>query len=412
MKIINNILVGTILLLVGLGCNSDEEFINPFTSDDGIAARGAFVRFEETPGVVADGEVAFDQLGSFTLTGELVDPAGNVQSYELLVALNPESNAVEEHSPLLTIDSFVEDVPVPLSVPIADIASALGIGVADISPDDEMSFQAVTTRDDGTTFGFDNLTNNIFSAGERQAMSFSIAVTDSRPVATYFTLASDPAGGVTLDGNTLSRQDVDVTPLTEGETRAVYVTFNSAVQTPPTLSVDTANGGTLSPLEQVTFTEAGSEVTAYRATFTAGSLADAEVDIAVSGAVETAAAGGETMGEDAFTIRVDNTAPVYTLSYSAPATDTALAVTVTAAFSEVIQGTPPPTISISGQGVVPVESQEMEVSDDQLVATYLFEPRGEGEVTEGPLTITINAADLAGNSAVVDPESPELVILR
>ena len=412
MKSIINIVLGFTLLLVALGCNSDEEYINPFTSDDGIASRGAFVRFEETPGVIADGELPLDQLGGFTLTGELVDPAGNVQSYDLRVALNPESSDLGEYTSLLVISSFEEDAPVPLSIPITAVASALGISVAELSSDDEMSFQAVTTRDDGATFDFSNLTNNIFSAGERQAMSFDIAITDSRPVATYFTLAPDAAGSVTLDGNTLARQDVDATPLTEGEARIVYLTFSSALQTPPTLSVDTADGGTLSPLEQVTFTEAEAEVVAYRTTFTAGSLADAEVDIVVTGAVETSEGGGETMSEDAFTVVVDNTPPVYTLSYSAPATDTALAVTVTATFSEVIQGTPAPTISISGQGITPVEAADLEVSDDQLTATYLLEPRGEGEVTEGPLTITVAATDLAGNAAVADPENTELVILR
>ena len=409
MKITNNILVGTTLLLVGFGCNSDEEYVNPFTSDDGIASRGAFVRFEETPGVIADGELPFDQLGNFTLTGELVDPAGNVQSYDLRVALNPESSSIDEYSPLLTIDSFQEDVPVPLAITITEVATALGIPVSDLSPEDEISFQAVTTRSDGTTFGFSNLTNNIFSAGERQAMAFDIGITDSSPQPTFFTLVPDAAGDVTLGDNALSQEDVDATPLREGETRTIYTTFSSALQTPPTFSVDTADGGTLGTVEQLTFTRAGSEVVAYRTTFTAGSLADTEVDISVSGGVETAEAGGETMADNSFAITVDNTAPVYTLSYSAPATDTALAVTITATFDEVV---PAPTISISGQGITAVEGETMEVSVDQTAATYLFEPRGEGEVTEGPLTIVISAADLAGNEAVADPENPELVILR
>lgn len=412
MKITKHLIIGIVGLLAISSCNSDEEFINPFTSDEGIAARGAFVRFEETPSAIASGSLPLDQLNDFVLTGELVDPAGNVQSYDLRVALNPESSSIEEYVSLLTIDSFEEDVPVPLSVPITEIASALGIDIADISLDDEISFQAVTTRDDGTTFGFSNLTNNIFSAGERQAMAFDLEVTDSRPEATYFTLAPDASGTVILGGDTLAQVNVDAVPLSEGETVTVYLAYNNLLQTLPSLSVDTANGGTLSPLEQITYTEAGEEVVAYRTTFTAGSLADAEVDIAVTGAVETAEAGGEAMVDDSFTIVVDNTAPVYTLSYSAPATDTALAVTITATFDEMIQSAPPPTISIDGQGITPVEASEMEVSDDQMVATYLFEPRGEGEVTEGPLTITVGAIDLAGNATVANPENPELIILR
>ncbi|MGB3849280.1 MAG: hypothetical protein WA958_04885 [Tunicatimonas sp.] len=40
----------------------------------------------------------------------------------------------------------------------------------------------------------------------------------------------------------------------------------------------------------------------------------------------------------------------------------------------------------------------MDVISD-LIATYTFAPAAEGEVTEGPLTVTINAIDLVGNVA-------------
>ena len=412
MKLNKYIVIGAVGLLTTAGCNSDEEFINPFTSEDGIASLGAFVRFEETPTVIADGDLPFDQLGSFTLTGELVDPAGNVQSYDLRVALNPESSSIDEYVPLLTVDSFEEDVPVPLSVSTADIVGALGIEVADLSLEDEISFQAVTTRDDGVTFGFSNLTNNIFSAGERQAMFFELEVVDSRPEATYFTLVPDASGDIVIGSDTLAREDVDVTPLAEGATRTIYLEYNNALQTLPSLSIDTANGGTVGAVEEVSLSEEGEDITVYRTTFTAGSLADTEVDVSVTGAQETDEDGGETMVDDSFTIVVDNTAPVFMLSYSAPATDTALAVTITATFDEVIQDTPPPAISISGQGITAVENVAMEVLDGQMIATYLFEPRGEGEVTEGPLTLTISATDLAGNEAVANPDNPDLPILR
>ncbi|MGB3587340.1 MAG: hypothetical protein WBA23_12410 [Tunicatimonas sp.] len=400
-----------IVLLPLVGCNSEDEFINPFTDEEGIASIGAFVRFEETPEVVADGDLPFDQFGNFTLTGEIVDPAGNVQQYELLVALNPASSDVDNYSSLLIVDSFTEDVPVPLSITSTQIASALSIQVADMSRGDDISFQAVTTRaGDGATFGFSNLTNNIFSAGQRSAMSWDIELTDSRPMPTYFSLVPDEDGDVALGGSSFSRAGVNATPLREGETRMVYIEFDSEIQTAPTLSIDTVNGGTLSAVEVVTITDDGSESTVYRSTFTAGNLASTNVGIMVTGAVETAEDGAETMGDGSFDITVDNTAPTYTLSYSAPATDTALAITVTAMFTEPVQDDP--TISISGQGVVPVVNAVMALGTEGMTATYLFEPRGEGEVTEGPLVIAVTASDLASNVATADPNNPVLEILR
>ena len=408
---IKYIIRSLIVLLPLVACNSEDEFINPFTDEDGIASVGAFVRFEETPDVVASGDLPFDQLGNFTFNGEIVDPAGNVQSYDLRVALNPESSNVDGYSPLLIVDSFEADVPVQLSITSAQIASALGIQVSEISRGDRLRFQAVTTREgDGATFDFSNLTNNIFSAGTRSAMSWDIDISDSRPVATYFTLVPDEDGDVTLGGSTFSRAGANAVPLRAGETRTVYIEFDSDIQTPPTLSIDTVGGGILGALEAVTINDDGDDLTVYRSVFTAGDLASTNVGVMVTGAVEVGEDGGETMADDDFAITVDNTAPTYMLSYSAPATDTALAVTITAMFSEPVQSDP--TISISGQGIVPVVDAEMTLDSERTTATYLFEPRGEGEVTEGPLVVTVNAADLASNSAVANPENPILEILR
>ena len=117
------------------------------------------------------------------------------------------------------------------------------------------------------------------------------------------------------------------------------------------------------------------------------------------------------MAEDSFTIPVDNTPPSYTLSYSAPATDTGFVVIITATFDEAVRETPPPTIIIQGQGISPVESEPMDVVSN-AVATYTFTPSAEGEVTEGPLEIIVNAVDLVANPAEPDPDNPVLEIAR
>ena len=414
MKLIKNIVLGALVLGLASSCNRDEEFINPFTDEEGFANLAAFVRFEETPSVIASGEIDSDQLSNFTIAGDVVDPAGNVQSYDLRVALNPdddEEDVVEGYAPLLTISNFEEDVPQAIAIGINDIVNALGIEVDVLEAGDELDFEAIVTRNDGATFTVDNLTGDVFNQGQRQAISFTIEIADSRPMPTYFTLVSDAAGLIGLGDALFSEEEVDVVPLTEGETRAVYVRFDSPLQTPPSFSVDTVGGGSFGPVEEVTLVEDEEGVTSYRTVFTAGAIPNANVKVTVSGAIETAEAGGETMAEDSFTIPVDNTPPAYTLSYSAPATDTGYVVVITATFSEAVQTTPPPAIVISGQGILPIESEPMDVVSD-LVATYTFAPNAEGEVTEGPLEITINAVDFADNPAEPAPDNPVLQIVR
>ena len=414
MKLIKNIVLGALVLGIASSCNRDEEFINPFTEEEGFANLAAFVRFEETPSVIANGEIDSDQLSNFTIAGDVVDPAGNVQSYDLRVALNPdddEEDVVEGYAPLLTISNFEEDVPQAIAIGINDIVSALGIEVDVLEAGDELDFEAIVTRNDGATFTVDNLTGDVFNRGQRQAISFTIEIADSRPMPTYFTLVSDTAGLIGLGDALFSEEEVDVVPLTEGDTRTVYVRFDSPLQTPPSFNVDTVGGGSFGPVEEVTLVEDEEGVTSYRTVFTAGAIPNANVKVTVNGAIETAEAGGETMTEDSFTIPVDNTPPAYTLSYSAPATDTGYVVVITATFSEAVQTTPPPTIVISGQGILPIESEPMDVVSD-LVATYTFAPNAEGEVTEGPLEITINAVDFADNPAEPASSNPVLQIVR
>ncbi|MGB3849279.1 MAG: hypothetical protein WA958_04880 [Tunicatimonas sp.] len=48
---------------------------------------------------------------------------------------------------------------------------------------------------------------------------------------------------------------------------------------------------------------------------------------------------------------VDNVPPAYTLSYSAPATDTGYVLVITATFSEAVSTISPHTIVVSGRGL-------------------------------------------------------------
>lgn len=397
--------------MLATACNSEDEFINPFVNDEGFASRAAFVRFEETPEVLNDAEVPFDQIGNFSVSAQLVDPAGNVASYELRVALNP-GNAlpkdVQNYQPLLTLDNFREDVPVDISISIADVTAALGISLDDLEVGNIIDFEAIVTREDGVSFDFNNLTGDMFNRGFRQAISFEIELTDSRPQATYFLLLPDEEGEVELGGATFRRAELDEQPVAEGNTLDVYAEFNNELQTLPTFSVVTADGGSFGAAESVSFTEDDETVNAVRATFTAGSLSEGSVAFTVSGAVETGDEGGETMVEVTEALEVDNVAPVYTLSYSAPGTNVGFTVTISAEFSEEIVGTP--TISIDGQGISTVEAAEMTLETPTL-ATYRFSPAG-GVLTEGPLNLSINASDLAGNMANADPDNPRLEIVE
>ncbi|WKN45201.1 hypothetical protein [Tunicatimonas pelagia] len=234
----------------------------------------------------------------------------------------------------------------------------------------------------------------------------TIDVVDSRPEATYFTLVPDSDGDIILGNDTLAR--ASFSPLSAGSSQVVYATFDTPLQSAPTFAATTADGGAISGVEAVMFTEDDDEVQAYRATFTAGTLAAGDVDILATGATETSERGGETMADDDFSIQVDNTSPTYLLSYSAPATNTGFDVTITAEFDETVQENP--TISISGQGITPVESVEMELVGDQ-VAVYTFSPEGE-TLTEGPLNIVVTAKDVPGNDAVADADTPMLEIVQ
>lgn len=392
-------------------CNSEDEFINPFVNDEGFASQAAFVRFEATPEVLSDAEVPFDQIGNFSVSTQVVDPAGNVASYDLRVALNP-GNAlpkdIQSYQPLLTLDNFQEDVPVDLSIGIADVTAALGISLDELEVGDVIDFEAIVTREDGVSFDFNNLTGDMFNRGFRQAISFEIELTDSRPEATYFILLPDEEGDVELGGTTFRRAGLDEQPVAEGNTLDVYAEFNNELQFLPTFGVVTADGGSFGAAESVSFTEDDETVNAVRATFTAGSLSEGSVEFTVSGAVETSGEGGEMMVEVTEELEVDNIAPVYTLSYSAPGTSVGFTVTISTEFSEEITGTP--TISIDGQGITSVDAADMTFETPTL-ATYEFSPAG-GVLTEGPLNVSINASDLAGNMAMADPDNPALEIVE
>jgi len=161
MKILKNLYIPLILVLF-FSCNSDEEFINPFTSEDGFAEKAAFVRFEEIP-IIIDFSVA-----SPALVTEIVDPAGNVSSYDLSVALNQDT----AFFPVTSITSF----PTTLNIPVSQIESAVGVPGGTITEGDEIFFQASITRDDGAVFTVENMTGDVFNQGNRQAMQFSVLI--------------------------------------------------------------------------------------------------------------------------------------------------------------------------------------------------------------------------------------------
>ncbi len=205
----------------------------------------------------------------------------------------------------------------------------------------------------------------------------TIAIEDFRPVA-----APSQMGNIALR---------------EGASDTISVMFDSEIATPPTITTQVGLIGALQ----------GSG-TDFFAIYTAPAGFTGNDTLTVSTAVETDDEGGETSVPVTLSVSIDNTAPEYSLSYSAAAVGPGFTETITAMFDEPVSD---PKINISGQGVDPVAEAEMMLSGDGMTATYMYSPSGE-TLTEGPLTITVNASDMSGNMAVPSATNdPDLRII-
>jgi len=268
------------------------------------------------------------------------------------------------------------------------------------------------TPEEAVSF-FPGLSVDDLEAGEFFELTYEYRVdaNDSGQTRTLGTPSADYCGGFSDEGEfceiTIPIGDfrpvaspslrADYIALREGASDTVYVEFDSEIATPPTI---TAQLGTVGPLQ-------GSG-TDFFAIYTAPAGLTGSDTLTVSSATETEEEGGEASVPQIITISVDNTAPEYSLNYSAAAIGPGFTETVTVTFDEVVED---PMINISGQGVDAVTDAEMELADDGLSATYSYSPTGT-TLTEGPLTITVSATDLSGNVAVPsDTNDPALQLI-
>ncbi|WPR71706.1 hypothetical protein SLW70_00840 [Flavobacterium sp. NG2] len=101
-------------------------------------------------------------------------PANNVSSWKTSVRLVSGTNSTE-FFPLTTYT--VTNFPTTISIPITEIAKAIGININDILPADVIEFKSFSTGINGKELRYSDLNGDLIGQAEqRQAYNFSIAI--------------------------------------------------------------------------------------------------------------------------------------------------------------------------------------------------------------------------------------------
>lgn len=200
----------------------------------------------------------------------------------------------------------------------------------------------------------------------------------------------DPEVSADLNGTGVLRTGVQDT---------VFLNFSAPLTKDPTISLrsdaTTFASGSLGNLVKV-------DASSYYALYTAGE-GNGTPQIIVLGLENTPEFGGGTLNGDTLNIyRVDNVAPVATVSYSPELANDSTEVVVNVQFSEPVHFENPLDsalrISFSGAGVKE-ETDTLAVTDDATVYTYNYIVNGKGD---GPLSVALsNITDLGGNPLAV-----------
>ena len=254
---------------------------------------------------------------------------------------------------------------------------------------------------DVTLSGTAGATTRVVSGGPA---TYNVAVTgvssDGTVIASLLAgVAADAAGNIS-DASTSADNQVtyDTTAPTvslsydpdrdvrDADTLTITATFDEAINGTPTIAIDTT--GTV--LAATAMTDSDGQVT-WTYTYDVPSDSDGTATVTIAGATDDAGNANATATNNTFTI--DNTGPTVALSY-APDRDVrdADTLTITATFSQAINGTPTIVIDTSGTDLA---ATAMTDSDGQVTWTYTYDvPSG----SDGTATVTIaGATDDAGN---------------
>jgi len=204
--------------------------------------------------------------------------------------------------------------------------------------------------------------------------------------------------------------------LKSGASDTVFFDFDAPIQGTPTLEITSDStqlnagkpfiSGTLGALTEI-------DADSYYAVYTAGS--GNGLPEAVFYGIESTDDYGAVTVDTAYVqlYRVDNIAPVATLSYSSTTVNDSTVLTVTATFTEPVRNIDPMDsailISFSGAGVA-AETDTLEATDDPLVYTYDYVVNGN---VVGPANLDVdisNAMDMAANVLAPVNNTSEVVI--
>lgn len=164
----NKIKIVVILLMCSfISCeDSDKENMNLHEKSNIYAP---YVR-----GIFESTLIKYADIATSKVEVTLSAPAKNVSSWKTSVRL-VSGETTSEFFPLdnYTVTSF----PATLSIPISDIAAAMGKQISDILPADVLEFSSVSTGTNGKELRFTDLKGDLLGQAEqRQAYDFSIAI--------------------------------------------------------------------------------------------------------------------------------------------------------------------------------------------------------------------------------------------
>lgn len=155
------------LICCFISCEESDKLNMNLHDDSSIEA--PYVR-----GIFKSTLIKFTNISTSSVEVTLSAPSKNVSSWKTSVRLVSGSNT-SAYFPLnaYTVTSF----PKSISIPITDIATALGISINDIKPADILEFSSVSTGTDGKELRYTDLNGDLLGQAEqRQAYDFSIAI--------------------------------------------------------------------------------------------------------------------------------------------------------------------------------------------------------------------------------------------
>ncbi len=170
-------LLFTFLALVFFSCEKDES-LDP--RPDLVA--GQYIRLN-----VVNNSIDFNNIGTSAFVGEISDPSNTIVKYELFIRRR-NANGVNTSDFVLfkTITSF----PYQLNVTAQDIATVLGVNVADLQDGDIYRFIGYSYDSNGNKVGYLNLSRTVQSTpsmkqGYRFSTNLSSTIDPDNPFNNY-----------------------------------------------------------------------------------------------------------------------------------------------------------------------------------------------------------------------------------